>query len=242
MTHHIIKPDRDTDFYVLWSSNTECPLAAGSRDTLARELLEQDGPDASTAERFDAADRYGTSARYGTPRALGFAVAELVVAEPLGELRSLPRKHLAEYARAILAEDISAALALTRELVEYQSSADAQATPVSSSSEAGQELAQAAVDVQRLEAHRGWSDSRVMGYRDAVRGAARILTEAATTVDPDAPGSNAVVSLREVAARLRGWETVWSGDKAFDRGWEQARDDAAALVARRAAEIEKSWR
>lgn len=245
MSHHIIKPDRDTDFYVLWSTNTECPLAAGSRDALASDIREHEGLDAGATERFDAADRYGTSARHGTPRALGYADAELIVGEPLPELRVLPRKDLAAYARAVLSDDLEAALTLTRKLPEDDTtSAVAPAPPVSSPvtmSEASQELIRAAEAVQDLKPRRSWSDSRVMGYRDALRAVARMLTESAGTVDPDAAGSNAVVTLRDAAGLLRGWET-WADDKAFVRGWEQARDDAAAVVEGRADAVEKSWR
>lgn len=45
--------------------------------------------------------------------------------------------------------------------------------------EASQELSRAAAAVQHLEPRRSWSDSRVMGYREARRAIADMLTASA---------------------------------------------------------------
>lgn len=60
----IVKPERETDFYVAWSSMVEAPTCWGPREYVAREMACWDGPEAAAPERFDRADQTGTSARY----------------------------------------------------------------------------------------------------------------------------------------------------------------------------------
>lgn len=57
MPSFIVKPVRDEDFYVEWSTVVDAPTAWGSRVELSRLL----GPRASAPERFDRADEFGTS-------------------------------------------------------------------------------------------------------------------------------------------------------------------------------------
>ena len=54
MPTFIVKPKRDEDFYVLWSTVVDAPTGYGMR----AELI---GPFGGPAERFDRADEYGTS-------------------------------------------------------------------------------------------------------------------------------------------------------------------------------------
>lgn len=69
----IVKPDRDVDFYLGWSSVVDAPVWFGSR----AEVLEDDGTRSlglwenvpgETITRLDRADEFGTSALYGDPR------------------------------------------------------------------------------------------------------------------------------------------------------------------------------
>lgn len=62
MPHFILKPEPDSDQYVLWSTITEVPYYVGSRAMCKTKLLLWgDGPDAAADERFDRADKTGTS-------------------------------------------------------------------------------------------------------------------------------------------------------------------------------------
>ncbi len=71
MPSTIIKPERDRDLYVIWSTITECPIAWGDR-TEVLEIITEDwrrhrdsDPIANPAGRLDRADIYGTSAADG---------------------------------------------------------------------------------------------------------------------------------------------------------------------------------
>ena len=61
MADTIIKPNKDEDFYVLWSSIVDSPLAWGSAEELAgfHEEIRGEPP---TPERMARVDRTGTSA------------------------------------------------------------------------------------------------------------------------------------------------------------------------------------
>jgi hypothetical protein len=71
----LIKPVRDRDEYVLWSTVVEAPIACGDREEMLAELLEEwhrdhrrDVPPAGLAapeRRLERADRYGSSALDG---------------------------------------------------------------------------------------------------------------------------------------------------------------------------------
>lgn len=60
MSRYIIKPIRDRDFYVEWSSNVDGPLLWGSR-----AVLEHTDPDRFSSDRFERADETGTSSFIG---------------------------------------------------------------------------------------------------------------------------------------------------------------------------------
>lgn len=63
MPSFIVKPNRDEDFYVLWSTVVDAPTAYGTRDELASLLRDEAAARFAqeTAERFERADEFGTS-------------------------------------------------------------------------------------------------------------------------------------------------------------------------------------
>jgi hypothetical protein len=64
MGQTIVKPNRDENFYILWSSIVEAPLAWGTKeDFQTNPPWPEDNTDFSD-ERFDRVDRTSTSARY----------------------------------------------------------------------------------------------------------------------------------------------------------------------------------
>jgi hypothetical protein len=65
MPSYIIKPDRAEDFYVVWSTIVEAPLAFGPREYL-QELGEEGSlRDMHYPDRWARADKAGTSERSG---------------------------------------------------------------------------------------------------------------------------------------------------------------------------------
>lgn len=103
----IIKPERDVDFYVEWSTIVENVTAMGTRAELAK-LLDDYHPGDGSADRFDRADRTGTSAMWGSKPPYGWDDEYL-----MAEQRLLPRAKLREYAEAVFVGDLAAAVALT---------------------------------------------------------------------------------------------------------------------------------
>ncbi|MFB6392701.1 hypothetical protein AAFH96_06215 [Polymorphospora sp. 2-325] len=91
----MIKPERDRDLYVCWSTITECPIAWGDRafmlDHLTREHPADGAPIAEPGARLDRADLNGTSALGGFSF-FGKWDDEGFVYEQRGVL---PRQHLA---------------------------------------------------------------------------------------------------------------------------------------------------
>ena len=74
MPKQLIKPSRDEDFYVEWSSVVEAPTAFGPREWLTEYLMRPFAPTDSERyefergqvdKRFDRADATGTSAQIG---------------------------------------------------------------------------------------------------------------------------------------------------------------------------------
>lgn len=61
----IIKPERETDFYIIWSDNVDAPVAFGTRAS----LMASGGP-VRTAENFDRADA-NSSSSYRFPESWG---------------------------------------------------------------------------------------------------------------------------------------------------------------------------
>lgn len=68
MSVHILKADRDTDLYAVWSTTTDWPLSAehvGTRAEILALLSPYDGDErGATEERLARADECGTSAQW----------------------------------------------------------------------------------------------------------------------------------------------------------------------------------
>jgi hypothetical protein len=88
MGRTLIKPDRNDDFYVEWSSIVESPMAWGTREEMLAEL------DVDGEERLARADEYGTSALWGNPRAYGFDDDGVLIYQQRGVLRHDQLKQL----------------------------------------------------------------------------------------------------------------------------------------------------
>ena len=57
MPTFIVKPKRDEDFYVEWSTVVDCPTGYGS----LKDLVTGYSQDSGRVERFERADEFGTS-------------------------------------------------------------------------------------------------------------------------------------------------------------------------------------
>lgn len=64
MPSHIIKPKRDEDFYLRYSTIVNSPCESGTRAEMIAFGHDR--------ERLDRADEFGTSAQWGNPRAYGW--------------------------------------------------------------------------------------------------------------------------------------------------------------------------
>ncbi|MFE9099867.1 hypothetical protein [Actinomadura geliboluensis] len=105
MPYYILKPDPDRDLYVEWSTIVDAPVGHGTRAEWVAEGI--------APARLDRADRTGTSAY--RPLAVGaWDDAELMVAEPLGRHRLLPRDHLVAYTLALYRRAVTDAYGMTR--------------------------------------------------------------------------------------------------------------------------------
>ncbi|WP_433330044.1 hypothetical protein [Spirillospora sp. CA-294931] len=101
----MIKPEPGRDLYVEWSTVVEAPVAHGTRAE-----WEAEGVDPA---HLDRADRTGTSCY--PPLSLGaWDDDELLVAEPLGRQRLLPRDHLTAYTTALHRRRVHEAYGMTR--------------------------------------------------------------------------------------------------------------------------------
>ena len=65
MPHYIVKPKADENFYVDWSTITDCPAAWGTRDFLQNYYVGRGEEAHADQERFDRADKTGSSSRIG---------------------------------------------------------------------------------------------------------------------------------------------------------------------------------
>jgi hypothetical protein len=110
MPSFIVKPERDVDFYVVWSTVVDSVTYAGSRAELIADLGTGVGTEPA---RFARADRHGSSVAGDHVGYLGWAHETFMVGEPLGEQRTMPRRNLRAFAEAVLAADVPAAFALT---------------------------------------------------------------------------------------------------------------------------------
>lgn len=59
MPHYVIKPNRDRDEYVNWSTIIEAPICHGNRTTMALHLVASSAT--GDGHRLDRADEFGTS-------------------------------------------------------------------------------------------------------------------------------------------------------------------------------------
>lgn len=73
MPSHIVKPIRDEDFYLRYSTVVDSPCEFGTRAEMLAEGVD--------ADRLDRADAEGTSARWGNPLAYGWDDDSFVVRE-----------------------------------------------------------------------------------------------------------------------------------------------------------------
>lgn len=62
MPRHIIKPERDVDFYVEYSTIVDCPVGWGSREDF---LKKREVQPSQQRERLERADETGTSSHLG---------------------------------------------------------------------------------------------------------------------------------------------------------------------------------
>lgn len=97
----VIKPERDVDFYVGWSSIVEAPVWWGDRAEVAEYMADDArcGPSDEIKKRFARADENGTSSynrRDGGWDDHGFVYEQRGI---------LPRKHLIEACRRLEAGD-----------------------------------------------------------------------------------------------------------------------------------------
>ncbi len=94
MPHFILKPTPEGDLYVLWSTITEVPYFAGTRDE-CKKVLAPEGAESAADERFDRADVTGTSSLDGLDGWDEGKTTGSVIVEQRGlvELKDLPEVH-----------------------------------------------------------------------------------------------------------------------------------------------------
>lgn len=79
-----IKPKANEDFYVMYSSIVDSPIAFGSRADFEKDEYWDDFVGEVSDERFERADAYGTSAKWGEP-AYGWHEADIMVCEGIAD-------------------------------------------------------------------------------------------------------------------------------------------------------------
>lgn len=105
MPRFIIRPEPDRDLYVEWWTVVDAPVGHGTRAEWKAEGI--------APAHLDRADRTGTSA-YPPLDDGAWDDEALMVAEPLGGQRLLPRDHLVAYTLALYAGRVAAAYGMTR--------------------------------------------------------------------------------------------------------------------------------
>jgi hypothetical protein len=125
MPSFIVKAAKGVDLYLIWSTLNDCATHVGTRDEIRKHLwaeYHREHPEClhkagtSPSAGLDRADARGTSAIepagiYGW----GDEAFHVAGGAPMdGRRYELPREHLADYARALLADDNEAARALLR--------------------------------------------------------------------------------------------------------------------------------
>ncbi|MEU1883525.1 hypothetical protein ABZ470_39980 [Streptosporangium sp. NPDC020072] len=99
MPHHLLKTERHADAYLVWSTITDAPLAAGSREGLQASYRHPDGSQLADAW-FETADWYGSSDGkngFGCWEATGLDLREV-----FPTARWIPRDALPYLAQAML--------------------------------------------------------------------------------------------------------------------------------------------
>lgn len=105
MPYYMLRPEPDWDLYIEWSTIVDAPVGHGTRAEWVAEGI--------APARLDRADRTGTSAY--RPLDIGaWDDEELMVAEPLGRQRLLPRDHLVDYTVALYRRAVTEAYGMTR--------------------------------------------------------------------------------------------------------------------------------
>lgn len=129
MPGHIVKPSRDRDFYVRWSTVVDDVTACGSRAELTEYLAKFHGYIAADPARFDRADESGSSAVEGSSAWFGWDDDTFVLRQ-YEEDRAVKRADLEAYAIARCADNEGEALKHTYVLPDddsHQSYLDAEA-------------------------------------------------------------------------------------------------------------------
>jgi hypothetical protein len=105
MPSYIIKPERDRDFYVYWSTVVEAPVAFGDREYILSYLRAELERDSATSPqgRLRRADETGSSALWPSPSdpAYGWDDNELIYQQQ-GTLR---RDRLPELCKRLTGDD-----------------------------------------------------------------------------------------------------------------------------------------
>lgn len=92
MSHYLVKPSPDSgDLYVVWSDNSDSPLAFGSRADLTEWFTRRGKPEQAEPARFDRADATGTSALWPDAAAPYLRFGKGMIYEQRGWL---PRENL----------------------------------------------------------------------------------------------------------------------------------------------------
>lgn len=113
----VVKPERNHDLYVLWSTVVDNWVFIGNREDTKAELEgEQYGREAGEI-RLVRADQCGSSALYCDPPAFSWATNGMIVAnmKTFDTCRWLPRERLLAYCEAVLFDHVDLAEALTEE-------------------------------------------------------------------------------------------------------------------------------
>ena len=97
MPSFIVKPDRDRDFYVRWSTVVDDVTACGSRAELTEYLTLFGKPNEADPARFDRADESGTSTQGEAAGWYGWDYDEFWLGQ-YEESRAVKRADLMAYA------------------------------------------------------------------------------------------------------------------------------------------------
>ncbi len=102
MATFIVKAHPAQDFYVLWSTVVDAPIAWGPRAQVEAEASELNGAAAAAPERFERADERGSSGVMDPPW-YGWQESSFIVRETFrgGGTYTLPREHLRAFCESL---------------------------------------------------------------------------------------------------------------------------------------------